>query len=496
MKSPAEVPATKKKVGVWIRVSTEEQAEGRSPKYHELRAREYAKNREWEVCEVYDLAGVSGKSVIGEPEAQRMIADVRRGHITGLIFSKLARLARNTRELLDFCDLFREANADLISIGENIDTSTPLGRLFFTFTAAVATWEREEIVDRSKASIKIRAKLGKPLSGRVAYGYHVVDGKVEPHPDEGPVRALIYELFSKHRRKKAVARLLNERGYRTRAKLPFTDTTVDRLIRDTTAKGEYRGNFTRRVADDQPWALKPEHEWVVTPVAAIVTRELWEECNALLDARKTPRARPSKKVAHAFAGFVFCSCGCKMYVPSSTPKYVCTTCHTKIPIVDLDGIFCDELASLSEPSRVTSYISGAEKELAQRMELISSLERELSRVTAECEKLYQLFNASALTTGQFKERFQPLDERRLQLEQERPKLEGEIAALRSECLAKEHVAAEGRILHTRWPQMTVEEKRAIVELMVNKITITGDEVTLNYCYAPFSKEVPERQRTL
>src|SRR5712692_89356 len=91
-----------KEVGIWIRVSTEDQVKGESPEHHEKRARYYAESKEWNVKEVYQLDAVSGKSVIGLPETQRMLKDIRSGHITGLIFSKLARLARNTRELLEF----------------------------------------------------------------------------------------------------------------------------------------------------------------------------------------------------------------------------------------------------------------------------------------------------------------------------------------------------------------------------------------------------------
>src|SRR4051794_25592682 len=91
-----------KNVGIWIRVSTQDQAEGDSPEHHELRARSYAESKGWQVKEVYNLAGQSGKAVMQHAEAKRMMEDIKRGHVTGLVFSKLARLSRNRRELEDF----------------------------------------------------------------------------------------------------------------------------------------------------------------------------------------------------------------------------------------------------------------------------------------------------------------------------------------------------------------------------------------------------------
>lgn len=491
MKSKARRSGTQneaKRVGIWIRVSTEDQVKGESPETHEKRARLYAESKGWNVVEVYRLDAVSGKTVKETPEAKRMLEDIKEGHISGLIFSKLARLARNTKELLEFADEFRESDADLISLAESIDTSTPAGRLFYTMIAALSQWEREEIADRVAASVPIRAKEGRPTGGQAVFGYQWKDKKFVIDPKEAPVRKLVYELFQEHKRKKVVARLLNQMGHRTRGGGGFTDTTIDRLIRDTTAKGLRRANYTRNdtANSNGAWILKPESEWVVTAVDPIVSQELWEECNGYLEAQSLRLKRPTTRpVVHLFSGVAFCTCGRKMYVPSNSPKYTCQKCRTRMPIEDLEEVFHEQIRNfLFSDSEITDQISRVNGTIKEKTEMLRLLENEQLKVSGDIDKLYDLYQSGMIDKIGFWRRNKPLAERRDQLDDQLPQVQAEIDALTISHLSREQAISEARDLHSRWPKLPKEEKRRIVEAIVEKITIGDDEVEIKLYYAP------------
>ena len=484
-----------KPVGIWIRVSTEDQAKGESPAHHEQRARSYAQAKGWSVAEVYDLAGVSGKSVMENPETQRMMADIKRGHITGLIFSKLARLARNTRELLDFADYFRTRNADLISLQESIDTSSPAGRLFYTMIAAMAQWEREETVERVRASVAIRAKLGNPLGGPASFGYQWKDKKLVPHPKEAPIRKLMYDLFLEHRRKRTVVRLLNDAGHRTRKGAKFTSKTVTRLLQDPTAKGIHRANYTSRDGQTNRWFVKPEAEWVNTEVEPLVTTEVWDECNQLIEQSLRKQRRPARKPVHLFAGLAYCHCGQKMYVPSNSPKYLCRHCHNKIPIVDLEEIFRDEIKGYSlSPAEIGAYLETAGKTLADKEQLLKVQQAELQNVQQEVARVYRLYQDGQLDSPGFGKFYKPLQERTKQLEQDIPRLQAEIDVTKVDNLSAGEIAAEARNLYEQWPDLPPEEKRKIVETVTQKIVVGKDDIAITLCYLPPCKDMAKKWR--
>ena len=160
----------------------------------------------------------------------------------------------------------------------------------------------------------------KAVGGIAPFGYVWRNGELAVENAEAPTRRLIYELFIKHRRKKTVAKLLNDLGYRTRSGALFSDTTIDRLLRDPTAKG------IRFIEGKE------------THVEAVVSEEVWQRANSFLGLKTT------KPPVNLFVSFTFCNCGGKMAVPSSLEKYVCLKCRHKINTDDLEAVFVSQLA--------------------------------------------------------------------------------------------------------------------------------------------------------
>lgn len=160
-------------------------------------------------------------------------------------------------------------------------------------------------------------------SGPAPFGYERRNGRLVPAPDEFKIRIKMYDLFIEHQRKKTVADILNAEGHRTKSGAMFSGQTVGRLLTDQRVTG------------------------VSGEVDAIIGREVFEKCQAILLSQKSKTI--SRKPRHVFAGRTFCYCGGKMLVRSSSNKYTCADCKDKIYISDLDAVFNEQLRSQDNP---------------------------------------------------------------------------------------------------------------------------------------------------
>lgn len=477
-----------KQVGVWLRVSTDDQVQGESLEIHEHRARLYAESKGWQVAQVYRLEAVSGKRVADHPEARRMIADVEGGVISGLIFSKLARLSRNNRELLEFAELFEKANADLISLAESIDTSTPAGRMFYNMLAAMANWEREEIASRVAASVPIRAKLGKPLGGPAPYGYRWLDKQLQVDETEAPIRVLIYELYRQHKRRKTVARLLNDMGHRTRNGSKWSDTTVERLIRDTTAIGQKRANYSRQAnSATGAWEYKPENEWVYHAVEPLISQTLYDECVGHLDSLRLKGKRAVRQSVHLFSGYAHCQCNEKMIVPSQSRKYVCRVCKNRIPMDVLEACFVAELNAIGITEQdAATRMRLADQKIAELERLIAAHTDTMRKLDRDIDTLLDLYQRGALDEAGFKTRYDTNAARKRELEDELPRLLARKETIKLSSRNTEEALRETKDILSRWETMEKTQKRLIVEAILVRADIGADEVEFTFLHEPTS----------
>ena len=150
------------KIAIYARVSTKN---GQHPEMQLAELREYIRNRKWKISGEYVDKGISGASD-SRPELNRLMADANRRRFDVVAVWKFDRFARSVSHLLRALETFRAIGIEFVSLSENIDTSTPTGKMVFTVLASVSELERNLIGERVRAGLrnaKARGvRLGRP----------------------------------------------------------------------------------------------------------------------------------------------------------------------------------------------------------------------------------------------------------------------------------------------------------------------------------------------
>src|ERR1043166_9527467 len=182
---------------------------------------------------------------------------------------------------------------------------------------------------------------------------------------------------------------------------------------------------------------------------------------------------------------------------SQLAKYVCAKCHTKIPIVDLEAIFHDELkAFFAAPESIAKHLTEANANVAEKENLLKAHRTEIQKIRDEMARTHRLYLDGQITAQGFGQFYKPAEERLNQLLAELPKLEAELDHLKVNTLSAEEVVSEAEALYARWPKLPAGNKRRIVESIVEKITIGKDEIDLTLSYLPSSEEMIKNQQAL
>jgi DNA invertase Pin-like site-specific DNA recombinase len=154
------------RAAIYARVSTTNHGQDVTLQTRELQ--QFAHARGWEIAGEYVDAGVSGTKD-SRPELNRLIADAHKRRFDVVCVWRFDRFARSVSHLLRALETFKALGIEFVSFSEQMDTSTPAGKMVFTVLGAVAELERSLIVERVRAGLRnARAKgktLGRPRVG-------------------------------------------------------------------------------------------------------------------------------------------------------------------------------------------------------------------------------------------------------------------------------------------------------------------------------------------
>jgi len=148
------------RAAIYARVSTGHN--GQDPTMQTRELEEYCQRRGWELAGSYVDTGISG-SKESRPELDRLMADAHRRRFDAVAVWKFDRFARSVSHLLRALEPFKALGVDFVSLSEQVDTTTPTGKMVFTVLGAVAELERSLIAERVRAGIRNARAKGKRL---------------------------------------------------------------------------------------------------------------------------------------------------------------------------------------------------------------------------------------------------------------------------------------------------------------------------------------------
>lgn len=219
----------------YIRVSTDKQAtDGVGLDVQAAKVRMYAELYGIELVEVIVDEGASAKT-LQRDGLTRALSLLDSGEADGLIVYKLDRLTRSVRDLGELIDCYfgPKGSAALVSVEEQVDTSTATGRMILNVLMSVSQWERETIGERTSAAMQHKAARGEYIGGEAPYGYRVsADGvNLEEHAGEQKVIQAIHEYRAAGLSVRAIAAKLAEHGFQSRTGRNFSKSSVARVLK-------------------------------------------------------------------------------------------------------------------------------------------------------------------------------------------------------------------------------------------------------------------------
>lgn len=359
---------------IYLRVSTDEQAEeGYSLQAQERACRLFCELQNHQVAAVYRDEGYSGARA-DRPGLQQVLTNVQRGDL--VLVHKLDRFSRNTRLLLDACERFDQSGVRLVSISEQIDFASPIGKVMLSLLGAFAQYYLDNLRQETAKGHREKAKRGLWV-GPAPFGYAKADkGHLVPDANAATVR-MIYALYTTQQLSyTAIAAELRQRDLAS-PRLPWGRENVRTILRNRAYAGYVSAGGVEYAG---------QHE-------ALVSLEEWQAAAALREQRTPPPAHGPKP--DSCADLLYCAtCGRKLwfkhggdsdsrsYRCAGATKGTCPSSQFRAELIEAQIHDLAELLSVGDIHQVVKGVYVAEGEI-RFLSCIAAYERLLRRLGYE-----------------------------------------------------------------------------------------------------------------
>ena len=504
------------RVGLYMRVSSEEQKTKDTIETQDGFLEEYCKLYGRKIAKVYKDAAISGTVPLHErPAGRELLEDAKAGKFDVVLVYKLDRVGRTLLVVVDAHDRLMEAHVALRSATEPIDTSTPAGRLIFQMLASFAEFEKETINERTQAG-KNRAYRNGVQPGLIPYGFDVgEDGSFVVVDEEAVVVRDIIRNIAGGATLFAEAKRLNLEGipspgkkYRGRPRQHGTTWTPMAISR-IAGRRAYSGTH---VVHSSTGEIERE-------VPVVVPRELQEIAIARLgDNKRYSGGRPVRK--YLLRGLIRCAKCDWNYSGLSRKqggryhfKYTCPAATTRrfdphvrrggCPWLDAlwleDLVWHDIRGFVENPGevleRVKEQMEERRTQTGELEERIASLTKRLATVQGEKDKYVKLYAAGHLDEEELEVHLLDVKNRISNLKMLIESAEAGLAREEQDAAAAKNTATW--LTSLRGGLQALEEdtdeawhaRRELVEQLVEKITVSRTEdgrakIHIAYKFAP------------
>ena len=317
----------KKKVAAYCRVSTDNEDQANSFESQQRYFRQYIeRNPDWELYEIFADEGISGTSTKKRKEFNRMIACAKNGDFDLIITKEISRFARNTLDSIYYTRDLKKHGVGVIFMNDNINTLDGDAELRLAIMSSIAQEESRKTSERVKWGQKRQMEQG-VVFGRSMLGYDVENGKMTINEEGAKVVRLIFHKFVKEGKgTHVIARELREAGINPMRVKEWSNTVILRAIRNEKYCGDLvqKKTYTPDYLSHEKKYNRGQEEFVIIKDhhEPIISRELFEEANRILDAKSLSQEGKAKHSNHyPFSGKLKCGrCGASYVARYKTRK--------------------------------------------------------------------------------------------------------------------------------------------------------------------------------